>query len=84
LLYKYDGPSQFAFRRILDSHSNTDLMKLEDCSGERLRFTLRLTFTNREKGAVILDKRSSAVTQYMMSRNFKNAIKKSMRLTCLG
>ena len=62
---------------------NTDLMKLEACSGDRLRFTLRLNFTNRGKGAVILDKRSSLIPRYMMSRNFKNAIKKQYEIDVL-
>lgn len=55
---------------------NTDLIKLEACSGDQLRFTLRLNFINKGKNIVILDKRSTAVTQYMLSRNFRNATKK--------
>lgn len=60
---------------------NTDLIKLEACSGHGLRFTLRLNFTNRGNNLVILDKRSTAVTQYMLSRNFKNAMKRKYEIT---
>jgi hypothetical protein len=59
---------------------NTDLIKLQVCSGDRLRFTMRLNFTNKGENVVILDKRSTAITQYMMSRNFKNAIKKKYEI----
>ena len=60
---------------------NTDLIKLEACSRNGLRFTVRLNFTNRGKNAVILDKRSTAVSQYMMSRNLNNALKKKYETT---
>jgi hypothetical protein len=57
-----------------------DLIKLQACSGEQLQFTLRLNFTNKGKNAVILDKRNTAVPRYMISRNFKNAIKKKYEI----
>ncbi len=59
----------------------TDLIQQKACSGNGLQFTLRLNFTNRGKNTVILDKRSTAVTQYMLSRNFKNAMKKKYKIT---
>jgi hypothetical protein len=55
---------------------NTDLIELRHCPGDILRFTLRLNYTNMGKNAVILDKRSSVITEYMMSRSFKNATEK--------
>jgi hypothetical protein len=60
---------------------NTDLIKLEACSDNGLRFTLRLNFANKGENAVILDKRSTAVTQYMISRNLKNALKRKYETT---
>ena len=59
---------------------NTDLIKLEVCSGDRLRFTLRLNYTNKGKNVIILDKRSSAIPRYMISRSLKNAIKKKYEI----
>ena len=58
----------------------TDLIELRHCSVENLRFTLRLNFTNQGKRAVILDKRSSVISQYMVSRSFKNALNKKYEI----
>lgn len=59
---------------------NTDLIELRHCSGDTLRFTLRLNFTNRGENTVILDKRSRAITQYMISSSLKNATKKKYKI----
>ncbi|HKG48372.1 MAG TPA: hypothetical protein VKB02_16665 [Pyrinomonadaceae bacterium] len=59
---------------------NTDLIKLEACSREILRFTLRLNFTNKGKNVVILDKKSSEIPRYMISRSLKDAIKKKYEI----
>lgn len=55
---------------------HTNVIKFEGCSDDRLRFTLRLKYVNEGKGAVILDKRSSVISHYMLSRNLKNALKR--------
>lgn len=43
------------------------------CSDNRARLNLRLNFTNTGKESIILDKRSSVIPQFMVSRNFKAA-----------
>lgn len=63
-----------------DLQLHTNLIKLETCSGDRLRFTLRLNYVNEGKGIVILDKRSSVISNYMISRNFENAVKKKYEI----
>lgn len=55
---------------------NTDLIELRHCPGDILRFTLRLNYTNKGRNAVMLDKRSSVITEYMISHSLKNATKK--------
>jgi len=59
---------------------NTDLIKLEACSGDTLRFTLRLNYTNKGKNVVIIDKRSSVIPRYMISRSLKNAINRKYEI----
>lgn len=66
------GQDKFLANLQLD----TDLIELRHCPGDTLRFTLRLNYTNKGKNAVILDKRSSVITEYRMSRSLKNATKK--------
>jgi hypothetical protein len=58
----------------------TDSIELRHCSGDYLQFNLRLNFTNRGKGPVILDKRSTVISQYMVSRSSEDANRKKMRL----
>jgi hypothetical protein len=59
---------------------NPELIKLEACPGNRLRFTLRLNYTNKGKNVVMVDKRSSVIPRYMMSSSLKNAIKKKYEI----
>jgi hypothetical protein len=59
---------------------NTELIKLEACSEDRLRFTLRLHYTNKGNNVVILDKRNSDIPRYMVSRSLKNAIRKKYEM----
>ena len=54
----------------------TDSIELRHCSGDYLQFNLRLNFTNRGKGPVILDKRSTVISQYMVSRSSEDANRK--------
>jgi hypothetical protein len=55
----------------------TNVIGQQYCSNDRLRFTLRLKFTNGGTEPVILDRRSSVVSQYKVSRNLKSAGSKS-------
>jgi len=58
----------------------TDAMDLRHCSDNHLQFLLRLNFTNEGKGSVILDKRSSVISKYMVSRNSESAARKKYEI----
>lgn len=58
----------------------TSVVEQRYCSDGRLRLTLRLNFTNAGKESVILDKRSSIVPQYMVSRSAKAAAEKKYEM----
>jgi|SRR5689334_18885555 len=59
---------------------HTDLIKLETCSADRLRFTLRLNYVNEGKNIIILDKRSSVISNYLISRSLENAVNKKYEI----
>jgi hypothetical protein len=53
---------------------NTTVLKVEYCySPSNLVLTLRLVFTNVGNAPIILQKKSSAITRYMISRNIRKA-----------
>jgi hypothetical protein len=53
-----------------------DLILLRYCSDDRLEFVVRLNFSNKSKGPVVLVKRWRSSSAYLVSRTFENAIKK--------
>jgi hypothetical protein len=60
-----------------------DLIELRHCSDNSLQFVLRLNFSNKGKGPVILDNLHKSSSAYLVSRTFENAIRKSMNLSCI-
>lgn len=51
----------------------TEAIEQQYCSDSRLRFSLRLKFTNVGKEPIILDRRSSVISEYIVRRNIKSA-----------
>lgn len=58
----------------------TDIVEQQNCASGRLHFSLRLTFKNAGQQPVILDKRSSVVPAYMVSRTPAAAAAKKYEL----
>lgn len=52
---------------------STSVVEQRYCSDGRVRFQLRLDFTNAGKQPVVLDKRSSTIPKYLVSRDAKAA-----------
>jgi hypothetical protein len=53
-----------------------DLIELRYCSDDRLEFVVRLNFSNKGEGPVVLERRWRSSSAYLVSRTFENAIKK--------
>jgi len=58
----------------------TDVIEIRRCSDDSLRFILRLNFSNKGNGPVILDKRSSVISKYMISRSSEDATRKKYEI----
>src|SRR6185503_3797716 len=53
-----------------------DLVEQRYCSNNSLQLLIRLNFSNKGNGPVILDKRTRPISAYLLSRTLENAIKK--------
>lgn len=53
-----------------------DLVRLQHCSDDNLQLLVRLNFSNKGKGPVVLDTRTKPISRYMVSRTAENATKR--------
>ena len=53
-----------------------DLLRLQHCSNDNLQLLVRLNFSNKGKGPLVLDTRTKPISRYMVSRTAENATKR--------
>jgi hypothetical protein len=58
----------------------TNIVESRYCSDSQIHFVLRQNFTNAGQEPILLDKKSSMVTRYMVSRSFKDAAAKRYKI----